>query len=68
MDVTPDCRDSTATGVELFAAEPSPSWAKLLLPQHSAAPFTVTTQVCWYPELISAAAAGRPTTDTGTLA
>src|SRR5438067_1874071 len=56
----------TCTGKELWFVVPSPSWPYPLSPQHHTAPLFTTAQVCPVPAEIAIAAAGSPTTDTGT--
>src|ERR1700752_622790 len=66
MATTPLPSPETATGVELSASEPLPSWPAKLVPQHVTPPAPVSGQV-WPPPAVTALTPlPRPTTATGT--
>ena len=66
MAVTPEFSPATCTGLAASALEPSPSWPKLLSPQHFAAPLWMA-QVWEARALMALTPPVRPATWTGAL-
>ncbi|KRC30598.1 hypothetical protein ASE28_14285 [Acidovorax sp. Root219] len=67
MAATPPAKPVTVWGVVLSVVLPSPSWPKLLSPQHCTAPAVVSAQLWFSPAAMAATPLARPVTGWGVL-
>jgi hypothetical protein len=63
--ITPLAKPWTATGVLRSVVVPSPSWPRLLYPQHTASPAFMTAQLFLSPTAIDVAPIEMPDTPIG---